>query len=190
MTAGRKDKLTTDILSRLTHVSKDLSLFENPTPEQRKAKERFWAPFLAGDTPVPPTMDLAAALKFAGDRRLKQWWDLPGFQDWFFNREEFKERVEFIAHLALDGIEEVLKDRMATASAKVAAAKLALEVANKLPKAKDQDGRFADDKINQMDRAQLEAFIKRKLTLLPNSTESLTVDLEPGNLNQEPGVHK
>lgn len=181
MPAGRKDKLTTDILARLTQASRDLSLFEDPTPEQRKAKERFWAPFVSGEVPAPPTMDLATALKFAGDRRLRAWWDLPGFQDWFLNREEFKERVEFIAHLALDSIEGVLTDRGAPPSARVAAAKLALEVANKLPRTAQTTERFADEKINEMDRAQLETFIKRKLSLLPKQ-EGLTVDLPPASV--------
>lgn len=187
MTAGRKDKLTTDILSRLTHVSRDLSLFTDPTPEQRKAKERFWGPFMAGDIQVPPTIDLPLALRFGGDSRISKWWDLSGFQDWFLNQEEFRQRVEFIAHLALDSIEEVLKDRTATSNAKVAAAKLALEVANKLSKGQKDQQSDGDSPIDKMDRKELEEFIRKKLVLLPIATDSqskvLTVDVTPATIN-------
>jgi hypothetical protein len=156
------DKTRADILSRISSLTKDLSLFEHPTPEQRAAKERFWRPFLSGDTQVPAERNLATALKFASDSRISKWWDIPGFQDWFYNDQEFKDRVELIAHLALDGITEVLKDKMATPSAKVAAAKLALEVAGKMPKALAKDQAVGDSDIDKMTKEELDAFIREK----------------------------
>lgn len=178
------DKLRADILARLNHITKDLSLFTSPTVDQRTAKSRFWAPFMSGDVGVPANIDLATALKFASDSRIKQWWSLPGFVDWFTNQEEFKERVEFIAHLALDGIEAVLKDPMATGGAKVAAAKLALEVANKLPKASKDDGEFADKMINKMSKTELTDYISQKVGLVNLNKKDLTIDLDTVNVNK------
>ncbi len=181
------DKLRSDILAKLTQVSRDLSLFEAPTAEQRRAKERFWSPFMQGDTPVPHPIDLATALRYGGDSRIRQWWGLPGFIDWFTNQQEFRERIEFIAHLALDGIEEVLRDRMATGSAKVAAAKLALEVANKLPRAGKAAEEFADGKIAEMNKQELEQFIQKKLLLLPGNKQ-LTSPPAPDTVDGDTGV--
>lgn len=175
------DKLRNHILTQLAQASKDLSLFDKPTSDQRQVKERFWAPFMRGDIQVPQKVDLATALRYGSDRRISQWWDIPGFQDWFLNSEEFKDRVEFIAHLALDGIEEVLRDRTATASSRVAAAKLALEVANKLPKGAGSEGKYLDEKINEMDSKELEKYIQSKLTQFPG-TKPLTDESESDTL--------
>jgi hypothetical protein len=169
------DKLRQDIISKLATVTRDLSLFSKPTPDQRQAKERFWGLFMEGDMEVPAQPDLAAALRFGQDKRISGWWDIPGFQDWFLNKQEFKDRVEFMAHLALDGIQDVLLDKTATPASRVAAAKLALEVANKLPKAGSNESRYLDEKINEMDSKELERFIQSKLIRFP-SEKSLTTD--------------
>jgi hypothetical protein len=178
------DKLRQDIISKLATVTRDLSLFSQPTSDQRQTKERFWGLFMQGDAEVPSEVDLATALRFGQDKRISTWWDIPGFRDWFLNKQEFKDRVEFMAHLALDGIQEVLQDKTATPASRVAAAKLALEVANKLPKAgSNQDGKYLDEKINEMDSKELERFIQSKLVQFP--TKSLTTDTDSGIILEE-----
>lgn len=143
-----------------------------PTPEMRRAKGAFWARF--NDNPIcdPEDISLATAMRFSPDNRLSKWWALPGFRDWYRNRDEFRQRMEYLAQLALDTLETILVDPLAQGSAKVNAAKLIMEVARKMP-AKSQAEQFMDEKISQMSRPQLEEYIKKSVKLLqPAPTES------------------
>ena len=129
-----------------------------PTPAQRKAKARYWVRAKqATFTDMGPT--LPEVTRVIKDRRIPAWWQEPGFKEWFRNEEEFKERMEYIANLALDTVEEILGNPSARESARMAAAKLAIEVAGKMPKADIQQ--FADAKINNMDAGQLRDFIQQ-----------------------------
>ena len=84
-----------------------------------------------------------------------------GFKEWFLNEEEFAQKALALAHLALGSLEEVLTNPDANPSARVKAAKLAIEVANKMPQ-RWQKTVYLDDQIHKMDRAQLESFLRSK----------------------------
>jgi len=156
----------------------------SPTPDMRRAKAAFWskvadAPALSGGP-----LTLAAAQQIGADKRLAKWWALPGFQDWFQNGEEFKERMEYLADLALDALEQVLSDPDANPSAKVASAKLVLEAASKMPKP------VADSpstKLETMSRSELEEYVKRNLRYLSDGTpasERLTKEDTPVKVDE------
>jgi hypothetical protein len=51
---------------------------------------------------------------------------------------------------------------------RLAAAKMSLEIAAKFPR-NSSEKQFADDKIGEMDKKQLEEFIASKLKVLPSS---------------------
>ncbi len=140
-----------------------------PSPEQRKAKSAFWARF--NDNPIcdPQDISLAIALQFANDERLSRWWSQSGFKEWFRNRDEFRQRVEYLVHQALDSLEYVLVDPKAQASAKVNAAKLLMEVARKMPQ-KQVAEQYLDEKIGQMSKQQLQEYIRKSTKLLPVET--------------------
>jgi hypothetical protein len=161
------DKMRGDLLAQIAAVGRDLTLFSDPSAEHRKAKATFWSHFLDGETPVPEPIDLAAARRFCGDRRIENWWSLPGFVDWFTNREEFRQRVEFISNLALDNLEQVLRDKDTGATARIAAIKLVMELGNKLPKAAGKEAQYADEKIAGMSKEQLEEYIQKNIRKLP-----------------------
>lgn len=151
----------TDINKVLSAASADLTFA--PTPDMRRAKAAFWArmadaPLLAG-TPLT----LAAAQQTSSDRRLAKWWSIPGFQDWFQNKEEFRERLEYLADIALDSLEQVLIDPDANAGAKVASAKLVLEAASKMPK-KESDS--PTTRLESLSRAELEDYVRKNLKFL------------------------
>lgn len=148
-----------------------------PTPEQRKAKSAFWARFNENPICDPSQISLSIALRFAGDNRISRWWPQTGFREWFQNSDEFRQRLEYLANLALDSIEHILADPRAQASAKVTAAKLVMEVARKMPP-KHQAEKYADEKIGEMDRKQLEEFISRRISLLPAKKQVTTSDSE------------
>lgn len=132
-----------------------------PTPDQRSVKAAFWAKY--ANAPLMDTSKITAAYvhKLIPDSRLPRWWSLYGFKEWFLNEDEFRQRIEYIAHLALDAMEAILTDPDANHSARVNAAKLALEAANKMPQ-KWQKTLYLDDSIQKMDQAQLEQFIRQK----------------------------
>ncbi len=140
------------VASELTYI---------PSGEQRKSKSAFWARF--NDNPLcePQDITLAIALQFCNDERLTKWWPQDGFKEWFRNRDEFRQRVEYLVHQALDSLEYVLVDPKAQASAKVNAAKLLMEVARKMPQ-KNQAEQFLDEKISSMSRKELEEYIKSR----------------------------
>lgn len=144
-----------------------------PSAEQRRAKSSFWSRF--NDNPIcdPSEISLAIALRFVADGRLSRWWSQDGFKEWFRNGEEFRHRVEYLAHLALDALENVLIDPKAQGSARVNAAKLLMEVARKMP-ARGAVEKYLDEKIAEMDKKQLEEFISKRTKLLRTATEPTT----------------
>ena len=129
----------------------------SPTPEQRKVKASFWAVFGSeglGDEEV----SLSAILAVTNDTRMREWWYLDGFQNWFLNKEEHRQRVEYLSFLALDAIENVFLQGTSD-TAKIAAAKLLFEAASKMPR--KGTAQYADDAINKMTEAQLKEYLKR-----------------------------
>lgn len=152
-------------------VSNELTYL--PSPEQRKSKSSFWVRF--NDNPIcePQDISLQLALQFVDDSRLSKWWSQDGFKEWFRNRDEFRQRIEYLAHLSLDTLESVLIDPMSQSSAKVNAAKLLMEVARKMPP-KQAVEQYLDQKIAEMDRKQLEEFVKSRMKLLTPATDPLT----------------
>lgn len=136
-----------------------------PSPEQRKAKSAYWT-IRAESAIRPDQVTLSDALHMTSDTRLKKWWNLPGFGDWFANREEFRQRIEYLAHLALDTAEEILVDRKANANARVSMAKLVIEAANRMPQKYSKEV-YLDEKVSQMGKKELEEYIRRATQLIP-----------------------
>ena len=157
---------------RMKHTEETLNLALSeltflPSPEHRKIKSAFWA--VADETQlVDPSqeVELSTALRFTADNRLQRWWALPGFREWFANREEFRQRVEYLANLALDTAEEILLDKKANAAARANMVKLMVEVANKMPPRQISKELYIDEKIQKMDRVQLEEYVKRNVKLI------------------------
>lgn len=137
-----------------------------PDTTQMQVKAAFWAKH--ADNPLAPTHDitLAAALDVTGDTRLSRWWGIPGFSAWFTNKDEFRQKAEYVANLALQTIEEILLDREAQPNARIKAAQIAIETANKMP-TKYAKEKFIDAKIQEMSRKELDAFIKEAMKELP-----------------------
>lgn len=147
-------------------------LVYKPSPDQRRLKSAFW--IRMNDTPLcdPKAITLAIAQKLVPDKRLDRWWSINGFREWFTNTEEYRERTENLAHLALTALEEVLQNQDPKAQgARVNAAKLILETANKMPH-KGIKEVYIDDKIGKMNRNQLEEYIRRNTPELPEHIDA------------------
>lgn len=144
-----------------------------PTTAQRQAKGAYWSHFFSTGDSAPEVIDPAVAARYSGYNEILEWWSLPGFTEWFSNGEEFRQRVEYTANLALDVLQAVLSDIQARPGERLQAAKMALEVASKFPRASASTERYTDQRIAEMGRKELEEFINSKLRILP------TVDTPP-----------
>lgn len=147
-----------------------------PSPEQRRVKSAFWASVADNPMldPAGGTITVSQATRITGEGRLSRWWKLPGFEQWFLNKDEFRQRVEYLANLALDVAEEILLDRSAHPSARVNMTKLIVEVANKIPSraAQKDENRYLDAQIAKMSRDELAEFIDKNTKFLGISSES------------------
>jgi len=139
----------------------------NPTDAHRKAKSAFWSHFFSTGEIPPATIEVATAARLSGYNQVLDWWDtLEGFKEWFSNGEEFRQKVEYVSDLALETIHAILKDDSARTGDKLQAAKMALEIAAKFPKAQPKE-HFLDQTIAEMGKKELEQFISSKIRHLP-----------------------
>lgn len=88
--------------------------------------------------------------------------------------------MEYLADIALDALEQVLTDPDANPSAKVNSAKLVLEAASKMPKAKDD---APASRLETMSRTELEDYVRRNLKYL-SSDEGLTSPPPPAKVDE------
>ena len=133
-----------------------------PTQAMRRVKAAYLAstqdnPLFSGE----PT--LAHVLQITNEPRMSQWWSVPGFRDWFRNGDEFRQRVEYLANKALDVVSEIMDQEDATPTARLNAAKLMIEAAGKLPRGGSGGEKFIDERIQEMNRKELEAFIRKAI---------------------------
>lgn len=155
-------------LSPILDKAVDLSVFK-PDEDQRRAKSNFWSFFASGDILPPADISKSVALRYGGDRRVSSWWDLEGFQDWFSNKDEFRQRIEFLADLALDELQLLIRDRQTNGSAKVAAIKLIMEAGKKVSN-KGESEKYLDDLVTKMNKQELEKFIRTRTAKLISPT--------------------
>lgn len=134
------------------------SVVFTPSPIQRKAKAAFW--YKWNEHPFGDPADITAhtASDYAGYSQVREWWADSRFKEWFLNRDEFRQRVEYLANLALDTAEEILLDPDASAGARVSMVKLAAELASKMPQ-KGFREMLLDESIQKMNKEELEKFI-------------------------------
>lgn len=132
----------------------------SPTPRQRQIKAKFWSRFQPGPFANPDNLSMADVQAVARCSSLKEWWPKPGFKEWFMNREEAREKLEYLFMKALSTAEDLLDDPAAQASAKVNMIKVISELANKFPSKFEQ--KFSDEAINKMDEKQLKHYLERK----------------------------
>ena len=138
------------------------------TNEQKKAKSQFWTTFQSGGIIPPVSPDLTIAAQYAGDSRIRTWWSTEGFSQWFWNSNEFEERLDYLAQIALDQLEVMISSGRTSDSARISAIKMILEASKKIGQ-KTDDSEFADQKISKMDQGQLEEYINSRIKLIPSN---------------------
>lgn len=137
-----------------------------PTVPQRKAKARLLIALEDNPTASLDTLTAEQASRLSRYDCTK-FWSTPGFKEWLTGRNEFKERVEYLAHLSLDAAEEILlSDDPRLAGAKVNTLAQISKLADKFPSTVNSQ-KFADAFIQEMNRKELEQFIKQNVGKLP-----------------------
>lgn len=135
-------------------------LLHNPTDAQRKLKTKFW--MRAADNPFLDRANVTQEMvrKITGSEAVLKYWHLPGFQAWFLNQDENREKLEDLYSMALDSMRAIfLSDDPKTYAAKVNALKLLAELAGKFPTAASKDK--AAEAVSAMSKEELEEFLAK-----------------------------
>lgn len=112
----------------------ELTVFQ-PTAEMRRVKSKILSRMSDDPTRMPGSLLTRSSAEQLAGRSLESWWSKQGFQEWLSNATEFTERLEGIALQAMDTLEDVMENA-AQDSARVNAAKVAMELASKFPRQK------------------------------------------------------
>ena len=146
-------------------IVKELIEFQ-PTAAQEKAKAAFMVA-ISGN----PLIDLRKmsgenAARLAGNTSITTWWKKPGFKEWFTNEDSWRAQLLYLTTVALRTLENVLlDDNPRSAAARVNAAKLILEAANKMP-SKTKEVRYLDKSVENKSEAELKKMIEEAQELL------------------------
>lgn len=166
-----------------SRIAEEVTTTYEPTDEQQRVKSQFWGRLTQDpSTPIPPTPNLALALRLGGNRGIENWWKQPGFPEWFWNKQEFEQKLDYVAMVALQELETTLRTRSIDQEKKIPAIRIALELSGKLRAATQAEP--VDKKIAQMDRKQLEDYINNKVTKLrPIENNILTETTDPDKVS-------
>ena len=134
-----------------------------PTESQKKAKAALMAALADPGCTILDvrSINLATALKLTGITTLRGWWNQPGFQGWFLNKEETKQKIKYLTDRALDAVNQVLDDPdPRSSSAKVTILKILLQHETAEAQIK------TNTRFDSMDIVQLRAFLKQNAHLI------------------------
>ncbi len=175
--------MSKQIIKNTIDESKSTSLVDlaskaiyTPTPRQRQVKARFWVRYVPSPLATLDSLSAATVQRITGTAGIKEWWSEPGFREWFLNREEAREKLEYLFMKALDAAEDILDDPNAQASAKVNMIKVLGELANKFP-SKWQE-KYSDEDINRMDEKQLKHYLEQRGVSI---SEEKVIDVQTEN---------
>lgn len=130
-----------------------------PSDAERRAKAQFWAKYYDDPKMDRNSISLAAVLDYTGDSRISRWWGKPGFKEWFCNKDEWRQRQEYLVNLAQSVAEDILLDPKANPTAKVALIKFLTESIGRA-EARIRETKMLDAAVHNMTAEQLEEFIR------------------------------
>ncbi len=141
------NQLTEDILYR-------------PSDADCKVKARFWSRFEPGPLLTYNNITPELVIKLTGVTSITQNWYKPGFKAWFLNKDEAREKLEYLFMKSLDAAEQIITNEELQPSARVNMIKIIAELAAKFPTKKEE--KYADKDINDMNESELKAYLDRK----------------------------
>lgn len=156
-------KLIVNEHADLPKISKiaDEIIFQ-PSPLQQTLKAQFWARASSNPFIDKTNLTLADVQEHVPDPKLKKYWSVPGFKEWFSNQDENRERLDYLWMVGLDAAEMILRDPAAQASAKVNLIKTLAEIQGLVSRGKNKEEKFSDETVNKMSEAELKEWLKKK----------------------------
>lgn len=137
------------------------TIFE-PSQMMRKIKARFWSRFQPGPFNDKENISAADIMETTKSAKIKEWWSEPGFRNWFMNRQEEKETLNYLFNKSLSTLERILDNPEANANAQINAIKILAEMNGFLVKGGNQQPKFADEQLNQMSAKELETMLEKQ----------------------------
>lgn len=137
-----------------------------PDEEMRQCKACFWAKVQDKPHVNVDELTLVAVMYEVPDSRLREWWHIDGFKDWFTNKSEVMQRLEYIITLGLDAVQDLMGSRDSkVAGAQVKALEMCMRLTNREP-AKVKEVKLIDKEVQDMTEAELDEFIAKNKKLL------------------------
>lgn len=161
--------------------------FFEPSMGQRRAKANFWTAWQDDPTLDPELMTADTAARLSGNRTVRRWWTEPGFKAWFMNKDEQRQRLEYLFELSMDAAEDILTNSDPKAQgARVQLIKHMSELANKMPSKSNSLGAGLDGMVKailSMGEVELKALLQKQgtttgVSLKGNKTEKLAAPAE------------
>lgn len=143
-----------DILE-LAKQKKTAELVFVPAPNMRAAKAKFWKR-IDFDASLADAVSAASIVQITNEPRVTGWWNQKEFQEWFLNKEEANERIEYLYMLWMDKAEELLLDPMANHNAIVQLGKIISQLSGR-----GEQEKVSDENIQKMTKQQLQAYIQK-----------------------------
>jgi hypothetical protein len=134
-----------------------VDLIYMPTDLEKRAKAEFWVKFSQGPARSTDKVTAASVAQVLGRTTMNKSWSLPGFKDWFLNKDEFRQGVEYLQMHALQTMRDLLHDDKSDIRHK--AAKTILELGEKFSP-KKPEVIVADAKIQKMTAEDLKDYLK------------------------------
>lgn len=162
----------------------------NPSSAQRRVKSTFHSRYTPSPfNPELGDVTLSLALQVTNSSSLRSWWSQPGFRDWFLNREEGREHLEYLFNLGVSEMENILSNPDTAARDKLAAIKMISELTGRISGGRNgvgrSEGKFEDEDINKMDENQLRTYLTRKGVTINLESQGAGGDAGPANLGKE-----
>ena len=131
----------------------------------------------------PKTISMTLAMRLTGIQTLNTWWHQPGFQNWFLNKEETKQKIKYLTDKALETAVQILDDPdPRTANAKVAILRTLMQYEAAEVQTK------TNTRFDSMDMQQLRGFLKQNAHIirpLLDEAKSATVTSESEDNSDE-----
>lgn len=131
----------------------------------------------------PKTISMTLAMRLTGIQTLNTWWHQPGFQNWFLNKEETKQKIKYLTDKALETAVQILDDPdPRTANAKVAILRTLMQYEAAEVQTK------TNTRFDSMDMQQLRGFLKQNAHIirpLLEEAKSATVTSESEDNSDE-----
>lgn len=160
-----------------------------PTPRQREIKAKFLVRVRNSKVYVDNWTRAACEQLLGMD--LSHHWS-TGFKEWLLDQDEFAAAAELAAYEALQACRDIVLDPGEKGQARVTAAKIIMNIADKEPKRAAQNTSVADEHIAKLasDPAKLKTFLKDSIKKVFSQDELLQLaktDTQEDNDNGDRG---